>query len=100
MIQGHQREGAKSPEDEGVGEAGQRPLADHFGLEQHFPEEIPDAFAEWRERESPGSGLASRILRTTLPKRRQNPSPRTRARTSAGKRLFRRGKRPLVHPAL
>ena len=41
MIQRDQREGAESPEYEGVGEPGQRPLADHLAPEQYFPEEVP-----------------------------------------------------------
>ena len=46
VIQRDQREGAESPEDEGVREAGQRPLADHFALQHHFPDEIRRRVAE------------------------------------------------------
>ena len=51
MVQRDQREGAKSPENEGVREARQRTLADHFALQQNFRDEIPDAFAERSELE-------------------------------------------------
>ncbi len=51
MVQRDQREGAKSPENEGVGEPGQRPLTDDFALQQNFRDEIPDAFAERSELE-------------------------------------------------
>jgi len=46
MIQCDQREGAKSPEHEGVSESGQRALPNDFALEQNFRDEIPGAFAE------------------------------------------------------
>ncbi len=51
MVQGNEGEGAESPEDEGVGQAGKRALADHFGLAEDFPEEIPDALADGEEME-------------------------------------------------
>ena len=41
----------KSPEYEGVREAGQGPFADDFGLAEHFPEEVPDALADGRQAE-------------------------------------------------
>ena len=49
MIERDEGEGAKSPEDEGVGEAGQRALFDDEGLAHHFPEEVPDAAADGGE---------------------------------------------------
>ena len=42
MVERHQRECAKAPEDERMRDAGQGPLADHLGLEHHFPDEVPD----------------------------------------------------------
>ena len=51
VVQRDEGEGAESPEDEGVGEAGQGALADDFGLADDFPEEVPDAFADGREAE-------------------------------------------------
>ena len=48
----HQDEGAETPEDEGVSQAGKRALADDFGLEGHLPDEIPDAFADGEEMEA------------------------------------------------
>ncbi len=33
----------KSPEDEGVSDAGEGAFADHFPLRQHFPQEVADA---------------------------------------------------------
>ena len=46
MIQGHQRERAKSPKHKGVRDSDERPFADDFGLEEDFPNEIPDAFSD------------------------------------------------------
>ena len=46
MIEGDEGEGAESPEDEGVGEAGQGAFADDFRLADDLPEEVPDAAAE------------------------------------------------------
>ena len=51
MIQRDQCEGAKSPENKGMGEAGKRALTDDFALEQNFRDEIPGAFAERSELE-------------------------------------------------
>ena len=42
VVDGDQRERTEAPEDEGVREAGQRTLPDHFPLQQHFPDELPD----------------------------------------------------------
>ena len=42
-IQRHQRERAKSPEYEGMRQARERTLTDDLGLEQHLPDEVPDA---------------------------------------------------------
>ena len=52
MVERDQGEGAEAPEDKGVGEAGERALADDFGLAENFPEEIPDAAAEGEEVEA------------------------------------------------
>ena len=46
MVQRDQGEGEESPEDEGVGEAGQRALADDFGLADDFADERPDAVGD------------------------------------------------------
>src|SRR5260370_14827606 len=43
VVDGDEREGAESPEDEGVRESGQRALADHCALQQHFPDEVANA---------------------------------------------------------
>ena len=48
MVERDEREGKKTPEDEGVGEAGERTLLDDLGLTEDFPEEVPDAFADRR----------------------------------------------------
>ncbi len=73
MVQRDQREDAESPENEGVRDAGQRPFADHFGLEQHFPDEIPDALADGSQREIGDPAWRRGSCATTLPKRNQNP---------------------------
>jgi hypothetical protein len=52
VVERDQSEGAESPEDEGVGDAWQRALGDHFRLEHHFGEEVPDAFADGVKRET------------------------------------------------
>ena len=52
MVERDEGEGEKRPEDEGVGEAGQRALADDFGLAEDFPEEVPDALADGEEVEA------------------------------------------------
>src|SRR5579859_7411345 len=46
VIECYKCEGTKSPEDEGVCEAGQRTFADDLGLAEYFPEEIPNALAD------------------------------------------------------
>ena len=51
VIEGDESEGAESPEDEGVGEAGERALANDLGLAEDFPEEVPDAFTDGSEAE-------------------------------------------------
>ncbi len=43
MVDGDEREGAEAPEHERVRESGQRALADHFALQQNFPDEVADA---------------------------------------------------------
>jgi hypothetical protein len=52
MVERDQGEGAESPEDEGVGDAGQGALLNDFRLEHHFGEEIPDALADGLEGEA------------------------------------------------
>lgn len=52
MVQSDEREGAKSPEDEGVRDAGEGALLDDLRLQQDFGEEIPNAFAERLEGEA------------------------------------------------
>ena len=49
VVQRDQRKGAEAPEDEGVGQAGQRALADDFGLAEHLPDKVPDAAADGKE---------------------------------------------------
>ena len=49
MIKRDQREGAEGPEDEGVGQTGEGPFADDFGLAEHLPYKIPDALADREE---------------------------------------------------
>ena len=41
VIQRDQRKRAESPEDEGMRQPWQGPLADYLGLADHFPKEIP-----------------------------------------------------------
>jgi len=42
MVQRHQREGAEAPEDERMGQAGQRAVPDHPGLEKDLGQEGAD----------------------------------------------------------
>ena len=56
MVEGDQDKGAETPEDQGVGEAGERALADDLGLEGYLPDEIPEAAADGEEAEA-GVGL-------------------------------------------
>ena len=51
MIEADEGEGEESPEDEGVGEAGERALADDLALAEDLPEEVPDAAADGLEGE-------------------------------------------------
>ena len=76
VVERDQREGAESPEDEGVRESGQRALADHFALQQHFPDEFADARAERRERGNPASGATRRMMSSTVLNRRQKSAQR------------------------
>ncbi len=57
MVEGDQGEGEESPEDEGMGNAWKRPLADDFGLTQDFPDEVFHALRDGSER--PAEVLAS-----------------------------------------
>ena len=50
MVEGDEGEGEESPEDEGVGDAGERALADDFGLAEDFPDEVADAPGDGVER--------------------------------------------------
>ena len=52
MVDRNQRKRAKAPENKGVSQAGQGTLPDHFGLQQHFPDEIPNARSEGVQVES------------------------------------------------
>ena len=52
VVERDQHKGAEGPEDEGVGEAGGGPLADDFGLEEDFPDEVADALADGEEMEA------------------------------------------------
>ena len=56
MVQRDQDKGAETPEDQGVGQAGQRALANDFSLEGYLPEKIPEAAADGEEMEA-GVGL-------------------------------------------
>ena len=49
VVQRDQSKGAKRPEDQRMGHAGERPLADHLGLAQHLPNEIAHASADGEE---------------------------------------------------
>ncbi len=49
MVDGDQRENAKSPEHQRVRDARQRALGNHFPLQHHFPDEIGDAARHWLE---------------------------------------------------
>jgi hypothetical protein len=49
VIERDQGEGEESPEDESVGEAGERALADDLGLAEDLPDEEPDALSQWME---------------------------------------------------
>ena len=51
MVQRDQRKGAEGPENERVGHAGQRPLANHLCLAQHLPDEVAHALADGEEME-------------------------------------------------
>ena len=52
MVERDQDKGAEAPENKGVGQAGQGPLADDLGLESDLPDEIPEAPADGREAEA------------------------------------------------
>ncbi len=52
VIQGDQREGTKAPEDEGMREPGQRPLANHLGLAKDFGEKLPGPLPDGRKMEA------------------------------------------------
>ena len=43
MEDSRQGEGAETPENKRMGEPGQRSVADHFGLQEHFSHNAPDA---------------------------------------------------------
>ncbi len=73
MVERNQGKGAETPEDEGMRQAGQRALANDFGLEEHFPDKIPNALADGKEVKA-GSFFDSRILLRMVPKRRQKPT--------------------------
>jgi len=49
VIERDQGECTEGPEDEGVGEAGERALADNLGLAENLPEEVPKALAKMSE---------------------------------------------------
>ena len=88
MVDGNQRERAESPEDEGVRQTRQRPLADDFPLQQDFPNEIADtAPTGWMV--NSGSFFECRTVRQTLRNRSQNPyseaTRRTTNRTVSGR---------------
>jgi hypothetical protein len=51
VVQGNQDEGAESPEDKGMGQAREWPLADDFGLAEDLGNELPNAAADWSELE-------------------------------------------------
>ncbi len=58
MVQGDESEGEEAPEDEGVGDAGEGALLDDLGLAEDFPDEVPDAAADWEKTEA---GIAARV---------------------------------------
>ena len=43
VIERDEREGAETPEDEGMGNAGERPLPDDLALADYFGEKLPKA---------------------------------------------------------
>lgn len=49
VIECDQSECAEGPEDESMGEAGQRALTDNLGLAENLPKEVPQAFSEMGE---------------------------------------------------
>jgi hypothetical protein len=49
VVERDKREGAEGPEDGGVGESGERALANNFGLEEDFPDEVADAPGDGEE---------------------------------------------------
>jgi len=58
VVERDECEGAKGPEDEGVGQAGERTLPDDLSLAENFPKEVPDAFADVGEMKA-GVGLGA-----------------------------------------
>jgi len=52
VVERDQGEGEKGPEDQGVGQAGKWALADDFGLEEDFGDEIGYSFGYWEEVEA------------------------------------------------
>ncbi len=86
VVERDQRKGAEGPEDEGVGEAGERALADDFGLEEDFPDEVADALADGEEVEARRLFLSGGFCRGR--RRSGARRPQAEARARAAKRSF------------
>ena len=85
MVERDQRKGAEGPEDKGVRQAGERALANDFGLEEHLPDEVPDAFAEGEEMKA---GIFLRLQDFVEDDAEAPPEAVAEAIASAGKSSF------------
>lgn len=52
VVDRYETEGAKAPEKEGVGEAGQRTFSDDLRLAENLPEKLLEAGGEWGQGEA------------------------------------------------
>ena len=76
VIQRDQRKGAERPEDQRVGKARQRPLADDLGLEASLPRQNRARACRWGRGETPGPFSIAESCARIGPNRRQNPYDR------------------------
>src|SRR5271157_1180090 len=49
VVEGDDYKSAEPPENKGMSNAGQRPLANHFGLAKNLPQKVPDTLADGEE---------------------------------------------------
>ena len=90
MVQGDQCKSAKTPEHKCVRDARQGPLADHFPLQHHLPNELPHARSQRVQMEIgviPGAADGVHRFAETHPEKRCR-----RAQQNEEKRNFRPGR--------